>query len=332
MNTSYVYWDIDTTDWDKIYYDYSPQFAKLDLKQPADINQAVQYFREMPEGLIDCHYRITLGTSLIPNYIIFPSLERKQKHPDFHQLLNYYEIDTEYLDQDYQIGTTYSNSNIPFTVLCGTIENRILYFSCTEFALYEAYYSNTSNTVQKTLQYFFSTLINLPDNIQGIIIDVRGNQGGDLGDLNFFVGHFIDSPLHFGYTQTKSGNGRLDFTPWINAYVRIDLPIVILADMYTASLAEAVVMAFKVFPKCTFIGETTWGATGPLIETDVYNTGQFEIENFLTVTTASCKFRYMDGKIYEGIGFNPDIAIPYDETAIAVGRDIQLEKAISIFK
>lgn len=339
MNTNYVYWDIDTTNWDKVYNDYKPAFAKLDIKQTTDLNQAFQYFQQMTKELIDCHYNIIFDDSFSPNSIIFPSLNRIQKRQGFHQLFNYYEIDKNYLDPDYQIGKSYSNSNNLLTALCGTIENRILFFSCTEFALYEKYYSTISNPVQKTLQFFFSKLQNLPDNIQGIIIDVRGNQGGDLGDLNFFVGHFIDIPLHFGYTQTKSGNGRLDYTPWIKAFVnpepdgkKIDFPIVILADMYTASLAEAVLMAFKVFPKCIFIGETTWGATGPLVGTDVYNAGQFKIDGFLNVTTASCKFKYLDGNIYEGIGFAPDITVPYDENSIINGRDSQLEKAIGIFR
>ncbi|HEY4788493.1 MAG TPA: S41 family peptidase [Bacteroidales bacterium] len=337
MNTNYVYWDIDTTNWDRMYNGYKPLFAKLDIKRTNDKYLAVQYFQEMTKGLKDCHYNIIFSDLLIPNYVISPSFIQKQKRPDFHQHFYYYGIDTSYLDYGYQIGTTYSNSNNPITVLCGTIENRFLFFSCTEFALYKTYHSSTTNPVQKTIHFFFSKLLNLSDNIQGIIIDLRGNQGGDLGDLNFFVGHFINFPLHFGYTQTKSGNGRLDFTPWINAYAnpepdgkKIDLPIVVLADMYTASLAEAVLMAFKVFPKCTFIGENTWGATGPLVKTEVYNAGQFQIDGFLNVTTASCKFKYMDGNIYEGKGFPPDIILHYDENSIINGRDIQLEKAISL--
>lgn len=337
MNTNYVYWDIDTTNWDKIYSDYKPAFAKLDIRQINDKNQAIQYFREMTKGLIDCHYNITFGDSLIPNYIIFPALEKKLKSVNFHQRFNYYGIDRMYLDEGYKIGKSYSQPNNPITVLSGTINNRILFFSCTEFALYERYISSTTNPVQRTMQMFFDKLHNLPNNIQGIIIDVRGNQGGDLGDLNFFVGHFIDSPLHFGFTQTKSNNGRLDYTPWIKAYVnpeptgkKIDLPIVILADMYTASLAEAALMAFKVFPKCTFIGEKTWGATGPLVKEDVYSAGQFKINGFLNVTTASCKFKYLDGKVYEGQGFSPDISVLFNQTEIFRGKDSQLERAIEV--
>lgn len=339
MNSNYVYWDIDSTDWDKIYNTYKPKFENLDITKSSDLTQAAQYFQEITKGLIDSHFSISFINPLIPQYTIFPALARKQSGPGFHQHMNYYGMDTTYLDDDYQVATSYSTSYGPVTLLSGTIENRFLFFSCTGFALYELYNSNTPNPVQKTLNAFFSKLSNLPDNIKGIIIDVRGNQGGDLGDLNFFVGHFVDRPLHFGYTQTKSSNGRLNFTPWINAYVnpepdgkKIDIPIVILADIYSASMAEAVVMAFKVFPKCTFIGETTWGATGPLIETDVYNAGQFTVEGFFNVTAASCKFKYLDGRIYEGIGFPPDITVPFNENITINKKDTQLEKAISILK
>jgi len=337
MNINYVYWDIDTTNWDKAYNNYKPKFAQLDLKKSNDLIQSVQYFQEITKGLIDGHYNISFLNSAIANYSVFPSLAKKQKRQDFHLPYYYYQIDSNYLDKDYQIGTSYSDSNNPLTVLCGTIENRILFFSCTEFELYKLYHSNTKNDVQTTLQYFFNKLTNLPDNINGIIIDVRGNQGGDLGDLNFFVGHFIESPLHFGYTQTKSGNGRLDYTPWIKAYVNpepegkeVSVPIIVLADMSSASLSEAVVMAFKTLPKSLFIGETTWGATGPIAEQDVYNDGQFKIESFLKVTAASCKFKYLDGKIYEGIGFSPDIFVPFNSIAISNREDTQLEEAISL--
>ncbi|HEY4789475.1 MAG TPA: S41 family peptidase, partial [Bacteroidales bacterium] len=146
-------------------------------------------------------------------------------------------------------------------------------------------------------------------------------------------------PLHFGYTRMKGGNGRLDYTPWINAFVypepdakAIEVPIVILADLNSASLSEAVVMAIKALPNSTFVGETTWGATGPLTDEEVYNDGQFKINDFLTVLTSSCSFKYVDGKIYEGIGFSPDISVPYNSSAISNGKDIQLEKAISILQ
>lgn len=339
MNMNYMYWDVDKTKWDNIYLNYKPLFEKLNLSNHDDVIQSVQYFTDMTKDLIDGHYYISFFDPSISNSLIFPALSRKRNMSNFRYPYHYYNIDLKYLDSNYSIG--FDNNNIvngePLCTLSGTIHNEILFFSCTAFTLLKSYNSKTTNGVQLTLQYLFNILKDPPSNIKGIIIDVRGNLGGDLGDLNFFVGNFIDKPLHFGYTQSKGSNGRLDYTPWINAYINpevenraIKLPIIVLADMNSASLSESVVMSIRLLPNSIFIGETTWGATGPITDEDVYNAGSFEIPNFLKVQTSSCKFKYMDGKIYEGIGFPPDIHIPYNLNEINQGKDSQLEKAINI--
>jgi len=340
MNINYVYWDIDTTDWDAVYKRYKPIFAQLDLKKHADNLKSVQYFDDMTKGLIDGHYHISFSNAAIAGSSVYPSFERKQNLAKFHYPYSYYALDTSYLDPNFKKVSDYNNTynGYPLTILCGSIDNKIIFFSCTNFSLFKSFYSNSANGVKVTLQFFFNKLANLPENIKGIIIDVRGNQGGDLADLNFLVGHFIDKPLHFGYTRSKSGNGRLDYTPWIKAIITpepnakaIRIPIIVLADLNSASLSEAVVMAIKAIPNGIFIGETTWGATGPITDEEVYNDGQFGIPNFLTVLTSSCTFKYIDGKIYEGIGFSPDITLPFNSYEINIGKDAQLEKAISLF-
>lgn len=341
MNTNYVYWDIDTTNWDSVYMKYKPLFAQLDLYNSNDVKKSVEYFKEMTKNLIDNHYYISFQNTSIIDSNINPALTRNQKASSFHYPYSYFKADTTYLDKNYLLGFDNSNSfnGVPLITLSGTINQNILFFSCNHFALFKSYQSNITNGVKPVLQYFFNQLNNLPISIKGIIIDVRSNQGGDLSDLNFFLGRFIDKPLHFGYTQSKSGNGRLDFTPWIKSYInpqpnakQITIPIIVLADNVSASLSEVAVMAIHLLPKGKFIGETTWGATGPITNEEVFNTGQFTIRNFMFVQTSSCRFKYIDGKIFEGKGFPPDITIPFDMNSLSTGKDTQLEKAISLLK
>ena len=45
MNTNYLYWDIDTTNWDAVYKKYKPVFAHLDLKNKGDLQKSVGYFK-----------------------------------------------------------------------------------------------------------------------------------------------------------------------------------------------------------------------------------------------------------------------------------------------
>ena len=160
-----------------------------------------------------------------------------------------------------------------------------------------------------------------------------------MSDLNFLAGQFIGRPLHFGYSRYKSGNGRLDYMPWIDADLlpqsgaaAVTLPIIILADRYSASIAEIITMALRVLPQCRVVGETTFGATGPFAAGALYNDGPFEVPGFLSVTTSSAEFKYIDGKIYEGKGFPPDYAVPFSAAALGAGDDPQMDKALSLLE
>ena len=339
MNINYAYWDIDSTNWDNVYKQYRPIFENLDITNDNDVRKSVQYFRKMTEALVDNHYIIRFSHNLIKDSIVYPALSRKLERRDFHSPFLFESIDTAYLDRGFITGHYVSMNDQGISALLGTIQNKILYFSCNQFALQEAFLSQTSNTLKTLIDSFFTTVKEPPENIEGLIIDVRNNSGGNISDLNFFIGNLISKPLTFGYTRYKNGNGRLDYTPWIEATVlpqpggkALNLPVVVLADNYSISLAEIIAMAIKAMPENTFVGERTWGATGPITDNSVYNFGQFQIPGFLQVTTSSAAFKYLDEKIYEEVGFPPDIEVPFDIDALQHGRDPQLEKAITVFK
>lgn len=339
MNTNYLYWDIDTTDWDAMHKRYQPIFSQLNLENKSDIQKSVGYFRQMTDGLTDSHYAISFISHDIIDSFVFPALDRKRKNSNFHSPFLYISVDSNYLDRGFVSGKYITSENAQLLAVCGTIRNKILYFYCNRFALQEAYTSNTANGVKTTLQYFFRQLQNLSSNINGLIVDVRNNSGGDLVDLNFLVGKLTDKPILFGYTHYKSGNGRLAFTPWINSIItpwpgakELQVPVIVMADNYSVSLAEAVTMAIRALPNSSFVGETTWGATGPITKNIVYNDGQFDVPGFLSVYTSSAAFKYIDGNSYEGKGFPPDIAVPFDLISLLAGRDQQLDKAISLIK
>ena len=337
MNENYLYWDIDTTHWNVIYSQYKPVFASLSLQDSADIIKSVHYFRAMTHGLVDAHFQIVFNHPVLQGAILFPAADRYQAGGDFHFPFDYAAVDTAYFDKDY----TVAHAQVPgpdsgtLRVVLATIKNKIIYFSCNRFALSALYTSSQTNAVQPVLGSLFHHINADAPGTAGIIIDVRNNAGGDLGDLSFLAGRFIDKPLQFGYSRFKADRGPLDYTPWLNAFITpqvggiaIGYPIIILTDHYTVSLSEAVAMALHLLPNCKTIGETTWGATGPLAANEVYNDGQFSIPGFLTVYTSSAEFKYIDNKMYEGKGFSPDIAIPFNATDLQAGNDPALEKAI----
>lgn len=334
MNTNYVFWDIDTTDWDAVYKKYQPLFAQLGQSSDS-LQKAARYYNEMTKGLIDGHFYMSFTQPSIVGQNPYPSFAKNSLSTSFHYPYPYSSVDSSYLDNGYSIvvDNNYSENGTPLIVLMGTIHQKTLFFSCNHFSLSKAY--NSSSQIKPLIDRMFKMLHESSTPLKGVIIDVRSNQGGDLNDLNFLLGKFINRPLIFGYTQTKLGNGRLDYSPWVNAFIKpetgniaIDLPIIILSDKVSASLSEIMVMGVHAMANGRCVGDTTWGATGAIVPEDVFNDGQFNVDNLCNVKTSSCRFKYNDGKIYEGKGFPPDVYIPFDLNLLRNGIDNQLEKAI----
>ncbi len=340
MNNNYLYWDIDTTNWDAIYRKYQPLFARLNLTDSNDVRKSYSYFKEMTAGLVDGHYALGFtDPSLKDSGNIAPAYERQKRRPDFHSPIpydHYYKtIPANYLDDGARIGFAATADGSNYLAVSGTINNNILYLYFSGFAMKDLY-KGADNDIKAVLQYFFVQLRS-PD-IKGVIFDVRGNEGGSLEDLDFLIGSFLDKPVHFCYTRSKSGNGRLDYTPWIKGYLTpqennkaVTIPVVSLADLYSISMSEMMTMAIKTLPNGHFVGERTWGATSPLLGNKFLNGGQFN-NKFVSVYTTSTMFKYRDGKIYEGTGFPPDIEARYNAAALSSGRDLQLEAAIGVIK
>lgn len=337
MNVNYVYWDVDTTRWDAIYRQYKPLFGSLRLGDTADLARSVGYFHKITDGLKDHHFSITFTNTVLRDSAIIPGYDQWRKDPAFHFSYSYLASDRSYLDSGYLFGSDYTS--VPTTTLnamAGTIHGDILFFTCNQFVLSDSYTSPVDNPVKPVLNYFFGRLAN-PSGLKAIVLDFRDNPGGDANDLNFLVGHFIGHPLVVGYTRNKSGNGRLDYTPWVDVKVApqagahaVTLPIFILADKYSQSMAEITTMALRTLPLCRVVGETTFGATGPFGENALYDDGPFQVPGFLSVTTSSVEFKSADGKMYEGVGFPPDYPVAYSLQALNSGDDPQMDKVLSL--
>ena len=368
MNKTYVFWSIEKTDWDKVHRDFAPAFKRLDDEvayYSSDMMalKAARLFKQIVDGLVDSHYSL----SLITGYGINPSLDRKWENPEFignlfmdkngsiTQLypdnINYYNVGVDSMYLEDKVAGYDSLSG--FYSVSGIIKNtNILYFSFSTFSLLSQYQSGTNPNVKASIDNFFTKLTD--PKVTSLIIDVRGNGGGETSDLNFLLGRLVSKPLKIGYTKSKSGPGRLDYTPWADAIVKpwygfpsgFNKPIAVLADGLSASMAELTAMTVKALPNSIFVGDTTWGANGPLTQNSDFNAGSFSFGNLGTnvdygityyygsVYTSSCMFKYLDNKIYEGKGFPPDYVVKVTPDQIFlpdnVVDDPQLNKAISL--
>jgi hypothetical protein len=335
MNSRYVFWKEDSTDWDAVYTKYKRLFDELDMYKSQDLKKSVQYFREMTANLLDGHYSITFTHPALIDSSVNPVMDRKRQSPWYHNPYNYSKVVRNKLDPMYNVGVDNSTS-----VTLGTIGTNILYFSCSNFYLFDAYYSAQHNNVKPVLELFFQELAKSPSPYKAVIIDVRGNRGGDISDLNFLMGRLTATSLEFGSTRYKTGPGRLDYTPWVSSFITpvqgskgVSIPVIALADNYSASLAESVTMAIQQLPNGKFVGEPTWGANGPYASNPfLYNAGPFELKGFMKVQTSSAAFRNMEGRITESEGIIPNHFVPFDPYALQDGRDPILETALEPFK
>lgn len=337
MNNQYVYWDRDNTNWNTIYSEYKPLFDNL-TNSYSDKIKAVSYFRMLTANLIDGHFNITFQDPTINNLDINPTIDRKNKANNIHRRYNYDNVVRSYLDNGFLSGKGNLRSDgVSISATVGTINSNLLYFHCDFFALQEAYNLNDGNKVNQILNYFFATLKRKSEPIKGIILDLRNNTGGHIEDLNFFAGKLANQDITFGYSRSKTGLGKLNYSPWLESKLKhdpayqVNVPIVLLGDNFSASLAEIMIIALRSKTNI-FIGEQTYGATGPLSNADVFNSGSFSVGKFLTVKTSSVEFKGVDGAFYEGVGITPDVSSVFNYNDLLAGNDKQLELAISHLK
>jgi hypothetical protein len=233
----------------------------------------------------------------------------------------------------------------PLKIVAGEIplEDGIIAYLFTNYCqLKDLYFPGSP--AYRAIDAFFDSLQNPA--VKGVIVDVRGNMGGNPADNPFLFGRMIDKPLVFAYSRSKSGEGRLDYSPW--APVRImpapdtekrlkntNVPIVLLADRGTMSGAEFHTMIVKAMPNGVVIGEKTNGSASNTVDSLVYNGGAFTLGPVVSSVAGSVvQYKCADGNVYEGFGIPHDIPVEmtrpdWAEFFGSQKRDTRLEAAIS---
>ncbi len=373
INHSYAFWDIDPTNWDSLYHAYSSRFEALDKRLEAgnaiSTDTLRAYYTDMCSHFIDHHMAICIInpwrnqelTNDNGKIIIRPGeIEAKQRsyyHAEFSDSLLLACIKNAGGTGCYSGGTI---SGEPCSALACNFDG-IAYLKLSGYMLSEVF--NASDSVSEGIQNVYLQFHQwcAAKDLKGIILDNRGNGGGDMDDMNYVVAPFLSSELQLGHIRHKEGLGRYDYTPWLPFIVRngdwlyqqakrndptveidsigaVTVPIVALADINSVSMGEMTTRAIQELPNGYFIGERTFGGHGPLF-------GNFEIDYsgtfgnqdgtqppYYYVYTSNAVLRDTDGKITEGIGYTPDLEVPYDAEQMRAGTDVQLNAALNYIR
>ena len=214
--------------------------------------------------------------------------------------------------------TGYRNLKVNPTVEFKMLPNNVAYFLINEF--------ETSDSRKKFVALFDSI-----SKSSALILDIRLNGGGntDFTILSYltdkpikpaqnFVQKYIPTNRAWGQSveweqlslSSKEPNGK-------NLYSK---PVILLTGPQTFSAAEDFAVAFDAMNRGKIMGEATGGSTGQPL--------QFTLPGGLMGRVCTKRDLYPDGKVFVGVGVQPNITIKSNIVDIKAGKDTVLEAAL----
>ena len=174
----------------------------------------------------------------------------------------------------------------------GIIELPAFYIDFNAWRERDPNFRSSSRDVEDILKSFNK------DNVDAVLVDLRGNSGGSLYEANKLTGLFVAS----GATvQVKESSGNI--RPWGDGRAKQiwKKPVGVLVDRYSASASEIFAGAIQDYKRGIVIGHRTFGK-GTVQRLDDLSAGQIKI--------TESKFYRVSGSSTQAKGVEPDIVLP----------------------
>ncbi|MEC8645332.1 MAG: carboxy terminal-processing peptidase [Pseudomonadota bacterium] len=151
--------------------------------------------------------------------------------------------------------------------------------------------------------------------IEGLVIDLRGNGGGSLEESRTLTGLFIDrGPI----VQIRTKNNRVDILRDRSPGAVYDGPLAVLVNRLSASASEIFAGAIQDYERGIIVGNATFGK-GTVQSLFPLNRGQLKL--------TQAKFYRVSGDSTQERGISPDIKFPFNYDPEIVGEST-LEKPL----
>ena len=120
------------------------------------------------------------------------------------------------------------------------------------------------------------------NDVDGLILDLRHNGGGDFTYAYSEMGRFTSEERYVNSSRTKNGKGKDDFTQWYDWSIHpatpyFDKSLVMLTDRYTVSAGERATMAFMTLPNLVHMGDSTNVCISTMIGRELINGWYFSV-------------------------------------------------------
>ncbi len=113
-----------------------------------------------------------------------------------------------------------------------------------------SFYNNLSRDVKSEIEKLKG------EEVEGIIVDLRGNGGGSLTEATLLTGLFIDKgPV----VQVRDGANRVQVNSDRDGYSYYNGPLTVMVDRYSASASEIFAAAIQDYGRGAIVGENTFG-------------------------------------------------------------------------
>ncbi len=170
-----------------------------------------------------------------------------------------------------------------------------------------------------------------------LIIDIRNNGGGNSGVGYRVLATVTDKPFKSSRWSTRDYKptyrawgrsqgdfiGEADEVP-ANGSKLYTKPVVVLTSARTFSAAEDFAVAFDYMKRGMIVGEATGGSTGqPLM---------FKLPGGGSARVCTKRDTYPDGKVFVGVGIQPNIRVQQSAADFRDGKDTVLDAALQSLK
>ena len=143
--------------------------------------------------------------------------------------------------------------------------------------------------------------------IEGLIVDLRGNGGGSLPESVSLTGLFIDKgPV----VQIRHESGHIEVNRDKDGLVAYDGPLTVMVDRFSASASEIFAAALQDFNRAVIIGEQTFGKGTVQQHRSLGRVYDFFDNKLGAVQYTMAKFYRINGGSTQHKGVVPDILYP----------------------
>ncbi len=155
-------------------------------------------------------------------------------------------------------------------------------------------------------------------NTNGLIIDLRGNNGGSTAAQRAIAGRFFSETVAAAILKSRDSDDTLYYFASPDWYSK---PVVMLVDEVSISAAEMFPSAMQALGRAVIIGNRTPGA--------VMGGNMDFVSDSIALVHPIFTVKDMRGVNLEGYGVVPDIPVLRNRESLSTGIDNQLEEAIN---